>query len=99
MGIELANGMRVPTRGLELIYYFVMINILYVTVQKDKLRGRAYPLFMLSYGAFRFIIEFFSEANTVYFGVFHIAHLWSAVSVAAGLTALLILRKTIRKGV
>lgn len=93
LGIELANGMRVPTRELELIYYFVMINILFVTVQKEKLYGRAYPLFMLSYGAFRFIIEFFREADKIYFGGFHLAHLWALISFIIGLCFFIVLTK------
>lgn len=93
LGIELSNGWRVPTRELELVYYFVLINVLIAKVPKDKLYGRAYPLFMLSYGVFRFIVEFFREANRVYFGVFHIAHLWALISFIIGLCFFTVLTK------
>ncbi len=93
LGIELSNGSRVPTREIELVFYFILLNILLAKVPKDKLYGRAYPLFMMSYGLFRFIIEFFRETNRVYFGVFHIAHLWATVSFIIGIVLFIVITK------
>ena len=84
LGIELSNGMRVPTRELEMVFYFVMLNILFVKVPTGKMYGRAYPLYMLSYGVFRFIIEFFREGKAIIFGIFHISHVWSVLSFIIG---------------
>lgn len=97
LGIELANGSRVPTRELELLFYFILFNVLYVLISKGRLYGRAYPLFMLSYGAFRFVTEFFRESERIYLGAFHLAHLWALISLIIGLCFFIILTGKHRK--
>lgn len=74
--------LRCPTRELELVYYIVMLILLIPRVKKDENPGTCYPLYMASYGAFRFVIEFFREADSA--GLFHRAHLWAMITLLLG---------------
>ena len=76
--------MRFPTRETELIYYVVMLLLLIPRVKKDERPGSIYPLYMASYGAFRFIDEFFRMSSTGM--LFHLSHVWAAIAFAAGLS-------------
>lgn len=76
--------MRFPTREAELIYYVVMLLLLIPRVKKDERPGSIYPLYMASYGAFRFIDEFFRMSSTGM--LFHLSHVWAAIAFAAGLS-------------
>lgn len=76
--------MRFPTREAELIYYIVMLILLVPRVKKSKNPGSIYPLYMASYGVFRFIDEFFRTSSTGM--LFHLSHVWAAIAFAAGLS-------------
>ena len=73
-----------PTRELEILYYIVMLILLVPRVKKSKNPGSIYPLYMASYGAFRFIDEFFRTSSTGM--LFHLSHVWAAIAFAAGLS-------------
>ena len=73
-----------PTRELEILYYIVMLILLVPRVKKSKNPGGIYPLYMASYGAFRFIDEFFRTSSTGM--LFHLSHVWAAIAFAAGLS-------------
>ena len=75
---------RFPTRELEILYYIVMLILLTPRVAKTKNPGSIYPLYMASYGAFRFIDEFFRTSSTGM--LFHLSHVWAAIAFAAGLS-------------
>lgn len=76
--------MRFPTRETEVIYYVVMLLLLIPRVKKDERPGSIYPLYMASYGAFRFLDEFFRTSSTGM--LFHLSHVWAAIAFAAGLS-------------
>lgn len=93
LGIEIpGTTFRVPTRETEMVFYIILLIILDRKVVKKRFDGMVYPIYMLSYGVFRFIIEWFRE-STHLFGVFHISHFWSILSAVIGLIFILILRK------
>ena len=73
-----------PTRELEILYYIVMLILLIPRVKKSKNPGSIYPLYMASYGAFRFLDEFFRTSSTGM--LFHLSHVWAAIAFAAGLS-------------
>lgn len=73
-----------PTREFEILYYIVMLILLIPRVKKSKNPGSIYPLYMASYGAFRFIDEFFRTSSTGM--LFHLSHVWAAIAFAAGLS-------------
>ena len=74
--------MRFPTRETEVIYYVVMLLLLIPRVKKDERPGSIYPLYMATYGAFRFINEFFRTSSSE--TLFHLSHVWAAIAFAAG---------------
>lgn len=74
---------RWPTRQLELVFYAVLLIYLWNKVGKPGFSGKVYPIYMMAYGAFRFIVEWFRETDNP-IGFFHISHIWALVSVAVG---------------
>ena len=48
------NGLRWPTREVEILYYLVFISIMASRVRRGMTKGEVYPLYMLSYGVLRF---------------------------------------------
>lgn len=79
------NGLRWPTREAELVFYLVLLVLLVRKVWRSQTHGEIYPLYMASYGAFRFVVEFF-RYQEYSLGIFHLSHLWAAVSFAIGLS-------------
>lgn len=77
------EGLCWPTRETEIVFYVALLVWLGRKVGKTKPAGTVYPLYMLSYGIFRFIIEWFRESEN-FIGIFHISHIWSLVSIAVG---------------
>lgn len=77
------ESIRWPTRELEIVFYIVLFIVLRNKVCKRKYGGMIYPIYMMAYGGFRFIVEFFRETDHL-FGWFHISHVWSLIAIAAG---------------
>ena len=78
------NGIRFPTREAEIVFYLILLAVLCPRIWKERLQGRAYPVYMMCYGAFRFIIEFFRESDIS--GLFHRAHLWALITLLLGVS-------------
>ncbi len=78
------NGVRFPTREAEILFYIILLICLCPRVLKGKYRGQAYPIYMISYGAFRFVVEFFRSADTS--SVFHSAHIWALIALIIGIS-------------
>ncbi len=78
------DGWRYPTREAEIVFYILLLSYFLFWKKKNEVEGTGYPLYMAAYGAFRFVCEFFrsSDSNII----FHISHLWAAVSVLVGLS-------------
>ena len=92
------EGMRWPTRELELVLYVVLYILLRNKIGKTKYKGKLYPIYMISYGTFRFIIEWFRETDNMV-GFAHLSHIWSIVAIVTGSLAIyLINKKTINGG-
>lgn len=77
------TGIRVPTRELELLFYALFVIFTITKIYKKESNGYMYPIYMLSYGVFRFIVEFLREADGE--SIFHIGHIWSIISIVIGL--------------
>ena len=88
-GIMTSSGIRVPTRELELVYYALFVAFAFKWITSGKANGLAYPTFMISYGAIRFVLEWFRESNST--SVFHMGHIWALVSIGIGIISLLAL--------
>lgn len=75
---------RWPTREMEIVFYIILLILLGNKVGKARYSGKVYPLYMISYGIFRFLVEWLRESDNLVFGVIHISHFWSLVAVAIG---------------
>ena len=76
------SPLRWPTRELELVFYLVFLLRTAPPVWKGRSDGQVYPLYMLSYGLVRFLLEFFRVSTTN--NLFHLSHVWALASVAVG---------------
>lgn len=84
--ISAADGPRWPTREIEIGFYVVILTVMILRILKKKNFGELYPLYMVSYGSFRFVIEFFREPPHSTDSVFHLSHIWAVLSVCIGLS-------------
>lgn len=79
-----SESLRWPTRELEIVFYLILLAWLGRKVGKADSKGKIYPLYMMSYGIFRFIVEWFRETEHPV-GYLHISHIWSLVALIIGL--------------
>ena len=57
---ESANGVRrLPVQLFESGFEFILFAVLSILLRKEKLKGRLFSLYLVLYGIFRFIIEYF----------------------------------------
>lgn len=83
--IEGLTHLRFPTRELELLFYVILLSRLWRKVLSGSARGMIYPIYMISYGIFRFVTETLrvsSRANSI----LHISHLWALLSLGIGIS-------------
>ena len=80
-----------PVRELEIAFNLVMLFIIGSKVRRENTNGKMFPTFMIAYGIFRFLIEWVRvpERSTV----IHPGHICAAISVAAGIVVLEIMRR------
>lgn len=91
-----ATGLHWPTREAEMVFYTVMLLVLLRREKQDAPPGTAFPLLMAAYGAFRFIEEWFREAEGT--SLLHLAHGWSLVACVIGLGLYFELSKNGKRG-
>ena len=74
-----SDGPRWPTRELEVMFYIILLYFLISWIMKEKYKGKIYLIYVMAYGCFRFIEEFFRDSSWR-LGVFHKAHLWALIA-------------------
>ena len=77
-----AVTVRWPTREAELLFYAVFLSLIIIRISRNRSNGEIYPLYLLSYGLFRFFVEGFRESSAK--SIFHLAHIWAVIAVCAG---------------
>lgn len=94
--IEGLTHLRFPTRELELIFYVLLLSRLWRKVLSGSARGMIYPIYMISYGIFRFVTETlrFSDRTD---SILHVSHLWALLSLGIGVSIYGELRKKEKK--
>lgn len=94
--IEGLTHLRFPTRELELIFYVLLLSRLWRKVLSGSARGMIYPIYMISYGIFRFVTETlrFSDRTD---SILHVSHLWAMLSLGIGISIYGELRKKEKK--
>lgn len=83
--IEGLTHLRFPTRELELLFYVILLSRLWRKVLNRSARGMIYPIYMISYGIFRFVTEMlrFSDRTD---SILHVSHLWALLSLGIGIS-------------
>lgn len=81
-----STSLHWPLREMELIYYAVFMAVYCRKILQGKTYGEVYPVYMISYGAIRFILEWFRVEFTTRVGIFHLAHLWALLSLGIGIS-------------
>lgn len=94
--IEGLTHLRFPTRELELLFYVLLLSRLWRKVMTGSARGMIYPIYMISYGIFRFVTETlrFSDRTD---SILHVSHLWALLSLGIGISIYGELRKKEKK--
>lgn len=94
--IEGLTHLRFPTRELELLFYVLLLSRLWRKVVTGSARGMIYPIYMISYGIFRFVTETlrFSDRTD---SILHVSHLWALLSLGIGISIYGELRKKEKK--
>lgn len=94
--IEGLTHLRFPTREMELIFYVLLLSRLWRKVLSGSARGMIYPIYMISYGIFRFVTETlrFSDRTD---SILHVSHLWALLSLGIGISIYGELRKKEKK--
>lgn len=77
-------AVRWPLREIEIVYYLIFAFIFAPKVKNGRTHGEIYPLYMITYGILRLIIEGFREEYTGQIGMLHMAHIWSLLSITIG---------------
>ena len=78
------TSLRWPTREAELVFYVVMLVLFLMKVKNTEFKqGSLFPVLMICYGTFRFVVEFARENGS---GLFHLAHLWSLLTLIIGIS-------------
>ena len=83
--IEGLTHLRFPTRELELIFYVILLSRLWRKVLSGSARGMIYPIYMISYGIFRFVTETLRVSSRTD-SILHISHLWALLSLGIGIS-------------
>lgn len=78
-----SHTVRWPVRETELVFYAVLLAFFVIRTFKNKTNGELYPIYLMAYGVFRFVIEFFRESDHI-LGLFHISHLWAMLALIIG---------------
>ena len=90
--------MRWPLREVELVYYAIFVLTYARRIIRRKTHGQVYPIYLMSYGILRFFSEFVREEFTGQLGNFHLAHIWSLISVAIGAVMYYKVQKNVQHG-
>ena len=92
-------SIKFPAREIEAMV-FVFCIIIFITLNsKNKLKGLGQPIFLISYGSVRFIVEFFKANYHLYIESIpiHISHIWTTITLIIGIVYLIIQIKKNRK--
>ncbi len=86
---------RYPTREAELLFYAIMLAWLFWQTRKGNTAGKLYPSYMLAYGIFRFVCEFF-RASAAH-SLIDLSHIWALLCAVTGFSILTELRSREKK--
>lgn len=80
---------RIPVQLYESIFDFLLFAFLILVEKKIKIKKILYPVFMVTYGMIRFIMEFYRDTSKYLFGLSN-GQIFSFVSIIIGIIWLLV---------
>ncbi len=89
------TGLFWPTREAEIVFYLILLVWLGRRVRQNREPGTVYPIYMISYGVFRFIVEWFRVCADG--SLLHRGHVWALISLMAGMSIYYTQRENQRK--
>lgn len=83
--ISAESGLRWPIREIELVFYIAFIAWYCPKILRRETKGQVYPVFLISYGLLRFVLEWF---RVEYSGIgnLHFGTIWSIASILLGMS-------------
>ena len=87
---------RFPSQIAEMINAILLLVLLMILARRTRFKGLLYPIYMIAYGASRFILNFLRESNSNFALGMSAGHFWSILSVFVGISWLLIIKSKIR---
>jgi phosphatidylglycerol:prolipoprotein diacylglycerol transferase len=82
-----------PSQIAEAALAVTLLAVLLILARKKPGRGDLFPLYMILYGACRFVLNFMRADQSVFLLGMPAGHFWSVVSALVGLLWLMLLRK------
>ncbi len=90
------SGLHWPTRELEILFYIMLLIVIFRKDREAKYKGILYPVYMLSYGIFRFFIEGFRSSSNL--GIFHVSHIWAIIAFILGTSIYIEIKNKKKRG-
>lgn len=84
---------RFPSRTAELLTAIAIFCVLLYWALKNKNRGEFYPLYLILYGATRFVLNIFREAWVTKEMLLPFGNIWSIIAIVIGGIWLILIRK------
>lgn len=85
-GFEIFSlGVDWPVREVELICDVVLMIVLLRVGRKQSMSGNLFPLLMICFSGYRFVIEWGRYAKILGFGL-HLAHIWAVLGMIIGIS-------------
>lgn len=88
---ESGVAVRFPSQLAELVNALILTGVLLGAIRRGKWKGKVYALYLILYGASRFLLNLLRETDTFLLGL-PAGNFWSVISVIVGLVWLLIAR-------
>lgn len=81
-----STSLHWPLREVELLYYTGFMAFFAGKIRQERTCGEVYPVFMITYGALRFVLEWVRVEYTTSIGPLHLAHIWALLSLIFGIS-------------
>lgn len=91
--ITLDGMLAWPLVEMEILLDVTLIAFFWNRIYKEKTKGMAYPVFVIIYGIFRFVIEWARDEYTGQIWIFHMAHIWSLMAIFGGAITVYLIKK------
>lgn len=79
-----------PSPFVELVVVLILMVVVVLCGKNPKMRGKLFPLYLILYGATRFILNGFRDGLVPFVGKLPAGHFWSLVAIVIGIAWLVV---------